>query len=240
MPAAYVHKVAEFEGPLDLLLSLIHDRKLHINDIALADVADGYLGYIQESTADLPDMAQFIVVASTLLLIKSRSLLPNLELTEDEEQSIEDLKERLAHYQAIRDTTKGLRALWGIEVRYLPFKQPYVPPIRFDPTGVSLEGIEASMRGILQSLPTSTFKGDVRVEKTISLEEMIGQLETRIMNAARTSFKSLSAGGNKVDVILQFLALLELVKGGSIMVEQRDTFDDILIETQHVSVPRYD
>ena len=93
-------RVGEFEGPLELLLDLIEKRKLHISDVSLSQVADEFIEYTK-SIEDFPiaDSADFILVASTLLLIKSKSLLPNLELTVEEEENIGELEKRLALYK---------------------------------------------------------------------------------------------------------------------------------------------
>ena len=101
-------KTETFEGPLDLLLSFIEKRKLLINEISLAKITDDYLGHIQSiSDHSIGDRAEFIVTASTLLLIKSRSLLPNLSLSDEEEQNISDLEDRLKLYQKIKDNKKA-------------------------------------------------------------------------------------------------------------------------------------
>ena len=100
MESSYNVKTHIFEGPLDTLLSLIEKRKLFINDISLAQVADDYISYVRSLT-DFPlaDSAHFVLIASTLVLIKSKSLLPNLSLTEEEQSNIDDLEDRLKHYQ---------------------------------------------------------------------------------------------------------------------------------------------
>src|SRR3989344_2009841 len=102
-------KTPVYEGPLDLLLELIEKRKILINDISLAGVADEYIARIKNMT-ELPvgETAEFIALASTLLLIKSRSPLPTLSLSEDEEHNIKELEYRLALYQIIKDAAKGL------------------------------------------------------------------------------------------------------------------------------------
>src|SRR4249920_742770 len=97
-------KTEVFEGPLDLLLSLVEKRKLFINDISLAKVTDDFIAYIQKfDNMPMADSAQFILIASTLLLIKSKSLLPSLTLSEDEEEGIHDLETRLKIYQRIKE-----------------------------------------------------------------------------------------------------------------------------------------
>ena len=92
-----------FEGPLDLLLSLIEKRRLHINDVSLSAIADDYLAYI-EKLEEFPtkDVAHFLVVASTLVFLKSRSLLPTITLSTEEERSIGDLEERLKLLARVR------------------------------------------------------------------------------------------------------------------------------------------
>ena len=99
MDNEYQVKTHIFEGPLDTLLSLIEKRKLFINDISLSKVADDYIAYIKSlENFPIADSAHFILIASTLVLIKSKSLLPNLTLSEEEEHSIEDLEARLREY----------------------------------------------------------------------------------------------------------------------------------------------
>ena len=100
----YQVKTPIFEGPLDLLLNLIEKRKLFINEISLAEVTDDYLTYIKNlPKISISDMTIFILIAATLILIKSKSLISNIELTEEEEGQIEDLERRLKIYQKIKD-----------------------------------------------------------------------------------------------------------------------------------------
>ena len=96
-----------FEGPLDTLLSLIEKRKLFISDISLAQVADDYISYVKGlENFPIADSAHFILIASTLVLIKSKSLLPTLTLSEEEEHSIDDLQARLREYQKYKTPDK--------------------------------------------------------------------------------------------------------------------------------------
>ncbi|MBP9669611.1 MAG: segregation/condensation protein A [Candidatus Pacebacteria bacterium] len=236
----YAIKHNDFEGPLDLLLTLINERKLYINEVSLAEVTNGYIAYVQQlATHPLAETAQFVLVASTLLLIKSRSLLPDLPLSTEEEGGIEDLKSRLAHYQKVRDASKHIRERWGAQPLSFPLKQPYQRPIIFNPGEATAPILHQTLLSLLRALPVHTFKPEAVVERVISLEEMIVQVRDRVLRAARTRFSELAKGATKGEVVLQFLALLELVKGGFVQAQQAASFDDILLESQLVETPHY-
>ena len=111
---SYKVKLSSFEGPFSLLLSLIEDRKLHINDISLSQVTEDYLSYVNTlESKDPREVSSFIFVAATLILIKSKSLLPNLTLTEEEEGDIKNLEERLRLYELYTRLGGGLKKLFG-------------------------------------------------------------------------------------------------------------------------------
>src|SRR3954463_13221764 len=113
----YKVKVSQFEGPLDLLLNLIEKRKLFINEISLARIADDYIAYVQQlGSFPIAESAQFILIASTLLLIKSKSLLPTLHFSLEEEASVEDLENRLKLYQRVPNLTVHIKDRFGKEI----------------------------------------------------------------------------------------------------------------------------
>src|SRR3990167_109494 len=124
MESTYTVKTRVFEGPLDLLLELVTKRKLFVNDVSLAEVTDDFIRYIEDpelqqaeyGAGHLGVMAEFILIASTLMLIKSRSLLPMLQLTEDEEVAIHDLEDRLALYARIKELSAQLKPLFGRQI----------------------------------------------------------------------------------------------------------------------------
>src|SRR3989344_9386874 len=113
----YHLKTEQFEGPLDLLLTLIEKRKLFIGDFALAKVADEYIAEIRSFEAyPMNDVANFLLVASTLVLIKSKSILPDLTLTNEEESDIDDLKRRLAMYELFRNLSQDIKVRFGKQI----------------------------------------------------------------------------------------------------------------------------
>lgn len=241
MPEIFKVKLEAFEGPLDLLLNLIEKRKLSITQVSLSKVADDFIGYIQ-SFDDFPmaESADFILIASTLVLIKSKSLLPGLELSEEEKGSIEDLEFRLKLYQRIREASKGIKELFGTRPMFLPNERQVVPI--FSPhSSINVSNVLMAVRGIIASLPKFEKLPQAIVKKVMSLEEMIQNLSERINKTLKMSFKDFSGIGKKekVHVIISFLAMLQLVKDGAIRVAQENNFDEITMETEKVGTPRY-
>ncbi|OHA92706.1 MAG: hypothetical protein A3G47_00555 [Candidatus Zambryskibacteria bacterium RIFCSPLOWO2_12_FULL_39_45] len=242
----YQVKTHIFEGPLDTLLSLIEKRKLFINDISLSQVADDYIAYIKqrENVADnfpIADSAHFILIASTLVLIKSKSLLPNLTLTEEEEHSIEDLEARLTEYQKYKALSVHLRERFGIHAEYLrlPSKEKVIV---FAPDkNTTISCLYETISSLILEIPKIEFVPKAVVQKVISLEEMMEDLRERITASLKMSFKDFAKvdKAEKVSVIVSFLAMLELVKQGIINVRQDHDFHDIEIETQVAGVPKY-
>ncbi len=242
MDSEYQVKTHIFEGPLDTLLSLIEKRKLFINDISLAQVADDYITYVKSlENFPIADSAHFILIASTLVLIKSKSLLPTLTLSEEEEHNIEDLEARLREYQKYKALSRHLRERFNIHVEYLrqPSKEKMVV---FTPDkNISIERIRETVYSLILQLPKKEFVPKAIIKKIISLEEMIETLTGRITESMKMSFKDFSGIGKveKVNVIVSFLAMLELVKQGIIQVRQDKDFQDIEMENQTVGTPRY-
>lgn len=242
MESSYNVKTHIFEGPLDTLLSLIEKRKLFINDISLAQVADDYILYVRSLT-DFPlaDSAHFVLIASTLVLIKSKSLLPNLSLTEEEQSNIDDLEDRLKQYQKYKALSLHLKERFGINVEYLrlPSKEKIVV---FTPDkNTSVARISEVIKSVIAGMPKKEFVPKAVVQKVISLEEMMDSLADRITKSMKMSFKDFAGVGKaeKVNVIVSFLAMLELVKQGIIQVRQDKDFHDIEIQTNEIGVPSY-
>jgi segregation and condensation protein A len=240
-------RVGQFEGPIELLLDLIEKRKLHISEVSLAKVADEFIEYTKsleeasEKKKYVADLADFILVASTLLLIKSKSLLPALDLTEEERGSIEDLEKRLAQYKKYKELAAGLGKMFGNFLYFAEERKEAM--VFFHPSqDLSLESLHNALLEALRNAPVKTESiPKVTVEKIISLEEMIDNLSKRVETSLKTSFKNFSNIGKakKVDVIVSFLAMLELVKRGAVRVSQSKHFEDIEIESEETGIPKY-
>ncbi len=235
---SYTVKTEVFEGPLHLLLDLIERRKLLINDISISTVADDFLSHIKE-LPELPlnETAEFVALAATLLLIKSRSLLPNLTLTEEEKSDVVDLQRRLAMLACMRKASKELERVWGKTV--LVAHEPPVPiPVFAPDKDTNQSTLREAMARVLFAFPKAVTLTKVAVKSVISLEDMIVRLTERISREIRMSFKQFS-GKERTDVIVSFLALLELVKQGILQASQDNDFGDITLESDSVSTPTY-
>lgn len=244
MEGSYKVKTEVFEGPLDLLLELISKRKLFVNDVSLAQVTDDFISYI-ESHDEFPigESAEFILVASTLMLIKSRSLLPMLELTEEEQESIHDLEDRLALYAKVKELSVGIKNRFGKNIIFekSPRKNDIIvfsPDSKTDTANLLI-----ALERVIEALPKKEALSKVTVRKVVSLEEMIEKLAERVSRATRFKFSEFHGKGEltrekKVSIIVGFLAMLELVKRGAIRVTQEGG-GDIEIESGSVGVPNY-
>jgi segregation and condensation protein A len=234
-------KTKDFEGPLDLLLDLIEKHKFFINDVSLAKVTDDFIEHIKQyENLPMGESAHFILIASTLLLIKSRSLLPQLNLTEEEQGDIHDLERRLKIYKRIKEASRHVQELFGGDMIF-PQQARAIEPVFVPSPEFTLQKSLLSLQDLIKRLPKKEVLPKHVVEKVISLEEMIGNLTARIQTQLKMSFKDFAGDhkGDRVNFIVSFLAMLELVKQGIVNVTQESSFGDIQMETKEVSVPRY-
>jgi segregation and condensation protein A len=246
----YTIKQASFEGPLHILLELIESRKLFVNDITLATVTEDFIVFVEsirtpESDYLLALQSEFVMIASTLLLIKSKSLLPGLTLTEEEQSSVSDLELRLKLLQIFKQASQTLAAISNTTPLFQPSelssKERYAGFIS-DSTVTTSSLLEALQTVLMRAPQQSTPTPKVIVEKVVTLEEMMAKLAERINNAIKMTFTQFSGHNTntpKKEVIVSFLALLELVKRGVLMAKQGADFEEIHLEKEGVDVPRY-
>ena len=228
-----------FEGPLETLLNLIEERKLSISEISLSEVTDTYLAYVEKlPSLPLAETAQFILVASTLLLIKSRTLLPTLDLSTEEKESVDELERRLARYAIIRKSARLLRREWGRAPLPFPRRVPLPDPV-FLPGQIAMDAILSAGMRLLSILPNVIKSAKALVAPVLALEDVILRLEKRLVGAVRARFSELTKSAGKNEVIVYFLAMLELVRSGSISVTQERIFSDIELEAESLVAPRY-
>jgi segregation and condensation protein A len=226
----YEVKLTVFEGPLDLLLQLIERRELDITTVSLAAVTDQYLEYIGVLANAEPDLlTDFLVIAARLILIKSQALLPRPpEPVEQEEDLGQDLVRQLQEYKRFKEIAallkerdeKGLHS-------YIRLATTGITP-RVQIEGVVLDDLVEAMRRLLTALPEEIPTPDLaRPQFTIS--EKIAVIETMISQGGVSFQRILSGVSTRVEAIVTFLALLEMIKQQRVLVEQDRVFGEIMI-----------
>lgn len=241
MDSEYTIKTQSFEGPLGLLLDLIEKRRLFINDISLSVIADDYIEYIRNrGSMSITESSEFVLIASALMLIKSKSLLPNLNLSTEEEQSIEDLENRLKLYKRFRELSVHVNQRFGKNIIFAGNKTKNIEIIFSPDKYTSVDNLFSSIVSVITKLPKKEIISKGAVRKVISLEEMIDNLTERIKRQVKMSFSEFSGNKTeKINVVVSFLAVLELVKQGIVAVKQTATFGEIDIENTDISTPVY-
>lgn len=231
------YKLESFEGPLDLLLHLISKNKVSIYDIPIVEITDQYLEAIEGiEESDIDNASEFIVLASQLLYIKSKMLLPKDETEEDEEDPREELAKRLLEYQQYKEASKELRRneFWS---KYMFFKEAEriqfpVPEYNVEhKTQDLIDAFEAILqRKIRRKKPEKrAFLGIVGREK-VSVEAMADKVSSMLKVSKRLQFSSIfKEEDSKPEMIATFLAILEMIKENKIVAEYDDEKKDFII-----------
>ena len=226
-------RLALFEGPLDLLLHLCRDNKVDIKDIPIAAITEQYLAYLEIMvTLNLEVAGEFLVVAATLLHIKSRLLLPPDETADGEEgeDPRRELVQQLIEYQRFKEAGVALRALE--ERRSSTFTReslgPEGPPRTDYPLEVSLFDLLAALRRVIEQMPKA---GQVEIEpEHLTVAQRISEVLERMAGAGELRFEDLFLGSREIgDVVVTFLAVLELVRLRLIRVWQVEAYGSIRV-----------
>jgi segregation and condensation protein A len=224
----------KFAGPLDLLLSLIEEKKLEITEISLAQVTDEFLKHIGDIKQASPGtLADFIVVAAKLLLIKSRALLPTLELSGEEEAEIEDLTKRLEIYRLFKEAAQNLKKIYlkqPLFNREFLFNQT---PIFYPPQNLSVLDIQKAFQRIWEEFQKLGEEISVeKIKKIVKIEEKIKELLKILNQNSGLLFKNAMKKSEKIEVIITFLAILHMFKEKMIIIEQEQEFGEISLTLQ--------
>ena len=238
----YQVRLEVFEGPLDLLLHLIEKQELDITKVSLVAVTDQYLAYISHAEdINADNLADFLVVAAKLLLIKSRALLPAppASLTEEEEDVGDELARQLREYKLFKELAQQLRAREEQGLRaYL--RLATLPDLekKLEPNEVSLEDLlNAAREAFALQAPAAPVNGVVK-PVTISVADRIRHIETLLNRKGSFSFQRLlRRARSRPEIIVTFLALLELIKGRRVQVQQEKLFGEIWVSRLEAAVP---
>ncbi len=247
-------KLQEFEGPLDLLLHLIDKNKVSIFDIPIVEITNQYMEYIQAmETADMGVMSEFLVMAATLLDIKSRMLLPPEKDEEGEPQDPRrELVERLLEHKLYKYMSYELRDRQG-DAAKAAYRQPDMPPevlkyrepvdVQALLADVTLARLNAIFQDVMKRREErlDPVRSQFGTMEKVDLDETIAHVESYITEHKKCSFKSLLRNRkSKMQVIITFLTILEMMKTGKIEIEQDDIFADILITAKQGEEKRGD
>ena len=226
----------EFKGPLGVLLNMIEDEKLDITAISLSKIADEYIEYVKLSPEiDPEELADFLVIAAKLLWLKSKALLPYLDT--DDEESVDDLEKQLKMYKEFADASlkiydilKQKNYLFSADFDLKKRRQLFNLPLFAEPKNVSQNGIKETMLLILRRLASEKPLDVETIEETINLEDRIHIIRQLLKKQATFTWNSLIKNrADKTEVIVNLLAILELVKQHELEFEQEALFSEIKI-----------
>jgi len=228
-------KIDKFEGSLGLLLQLIEQEEMDITEICLAKITNQYIDYIRSLQEIEPEgMADFLVVASKLLLIKSKALLPFLKSEAEEE--IKEFEDQLRMYKEFLDATKQLEAIIGRKkfsfAREFNRAQVLANANIFSPPkNLTAKDLFSLINEIIGNIKLPELLEEKNLERTIKIEDKILAIQQVLLENIKVSFHNhiLAGEQNKTDIIVSFLALLELIKQKNVMVAQAGLFAEIEI-----------
>lgn len=235
----YQLNLEQFSGPIEKLLELIEEKKLEITELNLAEVTADFLNYLKQIEKIEPRfLADFVVIASQLLLIKSKALLPGLSLTNEEEKSIKDLKNRLRFYQEFKPAINYLKKL--LEQNNISISRPLFfgrPAIFYPAENIKIEELYKAIHKIFETFKKLS-ESQIIKSSLISLEEKIQEIIDCLNEGGRgrktnqrklVGFAELTDGKPRSEIIVLFLALLHLLAGQLVKVEQKKRFESIMI-----------
>jgi len=229
----------KFSGPLGLLLNLIDQEELDITEISLAKIADQYVEYIRSAVDINPEeMADFLLLASKLLFAKSKALLPYLYVGEEDDE-IDDLERQLKMYKEFVEASKKIKdTILKKNFLFLPplsksRRHQFDLPVFNAPTKIDTSVLKEEFLKIVSKLEKRVEKKlpEEKLESKVSIDDKIGSLRQMIVQKVRVSFsKFLRTAKDKTEMVVSFLAVLELIKQKELVFEQEDLFSEIHIK----------
>ena len=227
---AYQINLDQFSGPLDLLLYLIEKEELDISRISLSKVTDEFLKYLENFKGDVSEIADFLYLAAKLIYIKSTILLPFI-VTSKEEEEIIDFERKLKIYKEFREATKILKKVLASDnilfsrEKFFLTGQFFIPP-----KNVGKKELHEAFKEIVKVLEREFLIIKKIKKRVISVAEKIEEIKKIISEYKKINFHSyLKKTKTKMEIIVSFLAILELMKRKLIEIEQKETFGQILL-----------
>ncbi len=224
-------KIENFEGPLDLLLQLIEHEELDITQISLLSVTEQYINFLEQIEDKKPEMlADFLLIAAKLLYIKSKAVLPELEIDTDDDGI--DLAQQLKMYKKFVEASKIFNNLFT-EVNYAYSRPIFIDKSNIEfklPKTLTQQKINKIFISIINNLKVVKKMPQKTINKIISIKEKIKYIKQLILEKEKFSFNELiQQSNNKTETIVSFLGLLELVKQRNVEAEQVNMFEEIIV-----------
>lgn len=220
-----------FSGPLGLLLELIDGKKLEITSVSLAKVADDFLSYIEAHDVPPVEVADFLVIAAKLIYVKSREILPEIDLPNEDLETV-SLEDRLRLYKDFIEASQGIAGRFGVHMMYsrapmaIERERVFTPP-----PSLSAPQLHEAMQAVVKRLEPFFALEETQLARAKSVEERVEELKEVLAAKVKVAFRDIVRGAErKIDVVVSFLAVLELLRSHSIVVEQGEAFGDILVE----------
>ena len=227
----YEVTLEKFSGPLQLLLELIEKEDLPITDVSLAKVADDYVAFIGKEEVRADELADFLTVAAKLLLIKSNAILPIPEVSGEDDP--EKLALQLRLYREFVDVAKRVedlygsnRVMFGREKPYMPLPKEFLPP-----SSVTARTLADMFANVLKKLEPFFALKEASMRRVVSVQERIRDIQRAILERARLSFHDVvGSAATRAEVVVSFLALLELMKQRVVRAAQSAAFEEITLK----------
>ncbi|PIV31847.1 hypothetical protein COS33_00990 [Candidatus Wolfebacteria bacterium CG02_land_8_20_14_3_00_37_12] len=244
----YELKLEQFSGPIEKLFELIELKKMEITELNLAEVTADFLDYLKKMEFVEPRMlADFVVIAAALLLIKSKALLPDLKLSNEEEKTVYDLETRLKRYAEFKPAIALFKKIY--EQKKFSVSRPLfynfypshkimwgVKPVFYPAPNANVESLKNIVAAIFNELNKITMESQTIESSLIKLEEKIEEIAKKIEQGVG-NFSEIIKAKSRAEIIVLFLALLHLLREQLIKVEQKNGFSDIIIKNHKSQAP---
>ena len=234
----YAIKLDNFEGPLDLLCHLVDKNKMDINQIKISEITDQYIDYINKmQELNLDVTSEFILMASTLLFIKSKSLLPK-QVEDEAELTEEELVHRIIEYKKYKEISKKLKELYQVySKRFYKVPDKIELPARKLEQNYSKDLIEQSYKNLLEKNKSKINKNAINIEKiaiteTVTVTSKVKDIFKELIKKPRFIFSKLCSAKKytRLETVTAFSGILELTRRNKIKAQQERTFGDIIVE----------
>ena len=234
----YAIKLDNFEGPLDLLCHLVDKNKMDINQIKISEITDQYIDYINKmQELNLDVTSEFILMASTLLFIKSKSLLPK-QVEDEAELTEEELVHRIIEYKKYKEISKKLKELYQVySKRFYKVPDKIELPARKLEQNYSKDLIEQSYKNLVEKNKSKINKNAINIEKiaiteTVTVTSKVKDIFKELIKKPRFIFSKLCSAKKytRLETVTAFSGILELTRRNKIKAQQEKNFGDIIVE----------